>query len=444
MPDTLGCDVAVLGGGPAGVVTARGLARGGRRVVLIGAPRGHAGLEGLSPRTREALRAAGCDAALAQCGPEVRRVVFWNGERTTANVEHLVERADLDAALADDAWAAGVIVLGARVGGVGASRVSWRVEASAGRASTRVVARFLVEARGRAAPTGRVRRRGPVSLALVGTWTAPRAEPGTAVFAFDDGWCWIASRGHGQATIQVVIAGGRGVVPARRDLATFYGALLRRVPESAPALARARLVGAVHARVATSQLSARPVGPTMLRVGDAACAVDPLSGHGIFHAVAGGLAAVPVVQTLLERPGDRAAAAFWRARVAETFATAARAGRDVHRVERRFAERPFWRVRQAWPAGATARRARGPVVAWRPVVEDGFVVRREVVVTDDQPRGVWHVDGVPVVPLLRAIRGARRRRDAALEFARTSGAPAAAVPRAVAWLQHAGLLPASA
>src|SRR5438105_3836191 len=100
---------------------------------------------------------------------------------------------------------------------------------------------------GRGGPTGRGGRRGPVSLALGGTWTAPRAEPGTAVFAFDDGWCWIASRGHGQATIQVVIAGGRGVVPARRDLATFYGALLRRVPESAPALARARLVRPVHA-----------------------------------------------------------------------------------------------------------------------------------------------------------------------------------------------------
>ncbi len=44
-----------------------------------------------------------------------------------------------------------------------------------------------------------------------------------------------------------------------------------------------------------------------------------------------------------------------------------------------------------------------PRIERRPVVDHGFVAEQEVIVTPDHPRGVWVVDGVPLVPLYRAL-----------------------------------------
>ena len=43
-------------------------------------------------------------------------------------------------------------------------------------------------------------------------------------------------------------------------------------------------------------------------------------------------------------------------------------------------------------------------LARRPVVCDGRIVEADVVVTPDQPLGVWRVDGVEVAPVLDALR----------------------------------------
>ena len=65
-----------------------------------------------------------------------------------------------------------------------------------------------------------------------------------------------------------------------------------------------------------------------------------------------------------------------------------------------------------------------------PVIEDGFVVAREVIVTADQPRGVFMVDGVPLVPLLRAVQ---------TKASVGNWAPGK-VETALAWLRYRGLL----
>jgi hypothetical protein len=73
------------------------------------------------------------------------------------------------------------------------------------------------------------------------------------------------------------------------------------------------------------------------------------------------------------------------------------------------------------------------------VIEDGFVVGREVVATADQPRGVFMVDGVPLVPLLRAMQAGEVAsiEAAARRFDRAPGQ----VETALAWLRYRGLLP---
>jgi hypothetical protein len=72
------------------------------------------------------------------------------------------------------------------------------------------------------------------------------------------------------------------------------------------------------------------------------------------------------------------------------------------------------------------------------VIEDGFVVAREVIVTADQPRGVFMADGVPLVALLRAVRAGE---IASIEAAsRCFDKAPGQVETALAWLRYRGLL----
>jgi hypothetical protein len=208
------------------------------------------------------------------------------------------------------------------------------------------------------------------------------------------------------------------------------------------------LVGAspcspVVVRHAGTSRAQAPLEPARIRIGDAALALDPLSGHGVFEAFASATAAVPVVSTLLRRPGDAALArAFFEERVEQAFGRFARTARDFYRLEERWQGAPFWRVRRVWPDDLPAHAspsAAPPQIRTRPVIEDGFVVAREVMVTADHPRGVRVVDGVALVPLLRAVQtGEAATVEAA---ARCLDKPPGQVETALAWLRYRGLLP---
>jgi hypothetical protein len=74
----------------------------------------------------------------------------------------------------------------------------------------------------------------------------------------------------------------------------------------------------------------------------------------------------------------------------------------------------------------------------RPVVHDGRIVNREVVVTPDQPLGIWHVDGAAMAPLLRAVRSrpsCSSAEDVLRRRLRGDGPRAAEV---VAWMRGQG------
>jgi hypothetical protein len=79
-----------------------------------------------------------------------------------------------------------------------------------------------------------------------------------------------------------------------------------------------------------------------------------------------------------------------------------------------------------------------PRVERRPVLCDGRILERDVIVTSHHPRGVWHLADVPLVSLKGYLESA--------EHATVSGAaaavdrPAAAVASAIHWLQQTGIL----
>ena len=444
-------DIAILGGGPAGAVLCRELRRMGHGVALVAAPRPFPAFEGFAERALKGLAWAGCERALAAVGPRVARSARWNGTYFAGNVEHLVDRQSFDRALLDDIRASGAQLHAGRVQGThplddGAGwQIEWR---AADGAVQRLRAGYLVDARGRRAPrSGLTWRRGPASVCIARRWRYPRVpEPLARVETFEDGWMWFARDARGEAMLQFFLCAERGPLPAGERLPTHYTALLERLPQAGELLRGAAPVagerGGVHLRDAGTSLCAAPMGERQARVGEAALSIDPLAGHGVFEAVGGALALAVSLNTLLRRP-QRAALAqrFYSDRLGHDFIRMARTGRDFYAMEQRWADGDFWAPRRAWPDDLPAHpglsgEAR---VSHMPVADGDLVEAREVLVTADQPRGIWQVQGVPLVALLREL-GKRRSPQQALAAVAADTAPDADPQAALAWLRHRGLL----
>jgi flavin-dependent dehydrogenase len=437
--------VAVVGAGPAGVSASRALAALGHRVVLVHQRRRRGGIEGVSERAAEALRSAGCEEALARLGPALPRVSTWDRRSVPSGAEHLVDRRRFDEALRRDAARAGVACVEGSCDGWREGEHGCRLflRPRAGEALAGEVA-FVVDARGRAAPVDRASSvRGAPTTALSRSWRAPAALRGSALASFAHGWCWLAAPSRGATSLQLFVA-SESIDPSRRHIKEIYEALVHEVPEARGWLDGASPRSAVRARDATPVLAGGAASPRSLRIGDAAFAVDPLSGQGIFEAVASALAAAPVVNTLLRRAADRRLAEeFHRQRIEDAFLRLARAGRDAYRAETRWSDEVFWIARRAWPDDEPARRTSGPATIRSVAVsEDGYIVSRRALVTPDHPRGVWRVEGVELVPLLEFAAAHRRERveDLVAGYAPRSAAPSSAIERALEWLRLRGLV----
>ncbi len=419
----------------------------GYRCALATKERVDGAYEGLSLRASEALRAAGCELARESLAAPVERAISWNGEARAPNREFVIGRAAFDRMLRRDAAQAGVQVLLGCVEAVERQGVRWRVR---GRTREAVpfewLARFVVDARGRAAPPTRCHLRGPSSVALLRRFEAPDGVPaGTRVASWQAGWSWIAVPGDGGAIVQFLVDARRQKLPTRSALSPYFEYLIRNVLVDCPWLSRAAPAGPVTARAATAVSRLPGIADGRIRVGDAAMALDPLSGQGLYEALGAALAAAAVVNTMLSRPDDASdAQVFYQERLEELFLRRSRIGRDLHAAESRWPEHSFWADRRAWPQdeipGSVGDGSR-PSIVEKPVIENGFIARRKVLIADHQPRGVWQVEGVPIVELIEFVVSARHDLPTLLtsavgRFARS--------PRQIAialqWLHLQGLL----
>ncbi|MDH0733330.1 tryptophan 7-halogenase [Pseudomonas sichuanensis] len=395
--------IVVLGAGPAGAATAIGLRRLGYAVTVVSQWRRFAAVEGVSQRVLDGLRHAGLGGALSQAAMPATRQVHWNGQHLQTNQEFLLDRQRFDRALRDDLQRAGVSVIGGRVCEV-LHEGGHHVLLDDGQVLT---ADFLVEARGRQAPLAADRLRGPETVSLLNIWQGSPGAPASAVESLDDGWAWMARLEDGRCYWQVTQdAAG---LPGKSGLADYCAALRARSMLVAELFDDQALVPAqVHARSSTAILAGECLGQDWIRVGDAAMAVDPLSGNGIFQSLSSALQAPVVINTLLRRPERTALARqFHQQRVEQLFLRFARIGRDFYGQEQGRANRPFWGGRQAWPDTQPLHQAadwQAVRVERRPVLHDGLVDEADVVVTADQPLGVWHLQGVELAPVVRALQ----------------------------------------
>ncbi|MHA1537087.1 MAG: flavin-dependent monooxygenase QhpG [Alphaproteobacteria bacterium] len=405
-------EITVIGAGPAGAVTAILLARRGYDVLMLSRVGGLPRIEGFSQRVLEVLDAHGLGEALSAVGPPVGREAVWNGEAAARNLEYATERNAFDAGLWRDAEANGVRCLQTtKVSLAGDSEAPLVRAVGAGGEAFENAPRFLVEARGRAAPYGRARPIvGAETTALTRRIEGHELEPGTMVEAFADGWAWYVCDGE-RAFLQIFVDSAGGL-PKRAALAALFDAHAAKLVETNAAIAPGRPAGPVSTRNAAPRLAGRILAGSGIRVGDAASAPDPLSGNGVFAALGSALSAAAVVHTSIQTPDNRALAQrFYEERTQDGFLRFARVGRDFYAMEERWAARKFWAARAKWP---DAEPPHAPIAGGgmriepRPVVEDGLIVERDVVVTADQPRGIWRVDSVPLAELiahLRAIEG---------------------------------------
>ncbi|MBD9503822.1 NAD(P)/FAD-dependent oxidoreductase [Pseudomonas sp. BGr12] len=401
--------ILILGAGPAGAAVALGLRRLGHPVTVISEWRRFAAVEGVSQRVLEGLRNSGLKRALECAAPPSQRRVQWNGVESAQNIECVLDRPRFDAGLREDLKQAGVGLIEAQVLTVAEQASGWRIKLEGGR---EVQGAFLVEARGRQAPLsqkGAKARRGPETLSLLNRWQGGPGPLATAVESLADGWAWMARLEDGRCYWQLTLDVASSQLPPREQLLDYC-----RERRNASTLVRQFFGDAaeheldLHARSSTAILCLEACGDNWIRVGDAAMAVDPLSGNGIFQSLSSALQAPLVINTLLRAP-ERAALArrFHQQRVEQLFLRFARVGRDFYASETRWADQPFWQARRAWPDEqpshvpadfASLRIERAPVL------KGEFVDEAEVVVSADQPLGIWHLDGLELAPWLRRLR----------------------------------------
>lgn len=446
-------DVAVVGGGPAGALAARQLAVSGLRVVLVHQPRRsrqHLG-ESLSASAPRLLASYGLELPDSVYAPRpADHFVRWGGredriavqpERGGGEGQRLVRRDRLDE------WAlAAAEAAGARIVEGSASWASDRLTVRRwGERELRIAARALVDASGRSGVLTRGDREWPTwRTGALTAHFAPGDRGGTVIESFPDGWVWSAPvvGGRRDVTVMLDAAHAAGKVEER------FGEALRRV-NLAGFVTGAPLTPVRAADVTPYRLrSSAPTGErTLVAAGDAASALDPLSGLGTMKAMDSGLTAAVALRTALGRPQDAELALAFHAAKERGLALEAeeRLG-GFYAEEARFAGRAFWRRRARkspppappprLPEDGRLRPAAGARVETQGVLQGDWIVPAEVVVRPDRFRPAHKVAGIALAELFRAVGARGGVRRTLQDFP----APEPAVRAALAWLVAEGFL----
>ncbi len=292
-PKVMTVDLAIVGAGPAGAAAALGAlhADPGLRVALLDRadfPRDKACGDGVAPHVLDRLAEVGVTGLLDDRVPVARLRLDRGGrgaERTMARPSYVVPRAVLDARLVEAAQRAGAELVRHRVRDVA---IGDGVVLDGAIAAPVVVgadgARSVVRRRLGWAP-------GTTALALRGYAPVTAGREGAQVIVFgtarQPSYAWSFDRGDGFANVGYGEVLGDGSAsnraPSKTELIGHLESLL-------PGATRDASDWRGH-HLPLSGLRWRPPAGRVLLVGDAAGLVNPMTGEGIYYAVATGIAA---------------------------------------------------------------------------------------------------------------------------------------------------------
>jgi geranylgeranyl reductase family protein len=308
-------DVVVVGAGPAGSATALAARRAApdSRVLLLDRadfPRDKSCGDGIAPHVFDALREVGVEDAAAGWTP-LRRLRLDRGgssvERALARPVWVIPRRVFDARLVARATVAGAVLVRHRVREVRPTPEGFLLD-------NRYVARVVVAADGAhstvAAATGR--GRGRRAVAIRGYAPTPPSRSGRQLIAYghrrQPSYAWSFDRGDGLSNVGYgELLGDQPGPPSRR-------VLLEQLEELRPGAAEAGTEWRGHHLPLSGWRWHQPDGALLL-VGDAAGLVNPMTGEGIYYAVATGIAAGRAAARAVGTDDARAAGALHRTAV---------------------------------------------------------------------------------------------------------------------------------
>jgi flavin-dependent dehydrogenase len=209
--------------------------------------------------------------------------------------------------------------------------------------------RFVIDATGRRAAFARSQgaflQRFDALTAYARTFAAlPAAEHQTLIEACPLGWWYSAPLPHGRRIVSLltdVDLGRSAGLPA----ALSWDNALSLTRHVAPLLSGAHPVAEHVAPASTAQLGVLG-GEDWLATGDAAASCDPLSGQGITKALHSGILASHAAGDALAGHGNVAIARY-QSMLASRFAGFQRLHRAFHNEETRWPSHPFWQRRRS-------------------------------------------------------------------------------------------------
>jgi flavin-dependent dehydrogenase len=458
------CDILIVGGGPAGSVSALRLAQLGYSVCLLerkAFPRPHVG-ESLSGGVRAQLEFLGLADAL-ECLGSLRfdhAEINWSGAafdyRPMDPNSFTVDRTQFDRVLLEAAQRAGVCVVQPATARAAERRASiWHICAEAKGANHLIRAKFIIDASGRAGflPRQRVET-SPRTLALYGYWRGAKLPEVPRIEAGVRQWYWgspVPGRGFNAMAFVDRDSWREGRVTLRQH---YYR--LIKASQLLAGVDIAQLDDGVFGCDATSFEDSQCIGDGFLKVGEAAFAIDPLSSSGVQAAIQSALAGGVAVNTVLSNPDSANVVRRFYAQHVKSGATQHAAWAAQHYGEhRRYAAEIFWQRRATKPHPAdmvlrseTIRRhwqSDDRVALSRNVrIEDvlsvvgDFVVLRPAVSHPALSRPVAFLGGLDLPAFLGRMPPVARVCD--LEQALTSVLSRDSAPAVLAWLLDRGLL----